>query len=428
VRVVSDVVATYAARTPGSRAIWERARAVMPGGDTRTCVFFRPHPVALARGEGAYLWDVDGNRYVDLNCNGMSIIHGHAFAPVRTALIEASARGSAWAGPHESQVRLGELLQARSPGFERVRFCSSGTEAGMLAAKAVRRATGRPLLLKAAHGYHGGFDDLEAGLHGSGELSGRTLLAPYGDAAAFERILAARGAEIAAVVLEPVGVTGVIPPPDDFLSRLREATRAVGALLVLDECITFRSDVGGYQRIAGVEADVTMLGKFLGGGLPLGAIAGLADVMEVFDPTAASTLYHSGSFNGNVLSTATACVTLEHLDAAGIARMDAQAAELEAALAATAAELDVPLTLTRSGSMIGPHFSNEAPTMDKSEEDEDALALLHLAALNHGVFFNPNDGVIVMSTAVTDDVLEQAKQGLCAALTSISSQLVRQEA
>jgi glutamate-1-semialdehyde 2,1-aminomutase len=425
---MNEIAAEYAARTPGSRAMWERAARVMPGCDTRTCVYFRPYTLALARGAGAHLWDVDGNRYVDLGCNGMSLIHGHAFAPVRDALVEASGRAGAWAGPHESQVRCAELLCARNPAFERVRFCNSGTEAGMLAAKAVRRATGRPLLLKAALGYHGGFDDLEAGLHGNGELSGRTLLAPYGDAAAFERVLAERGEQIAAVIVEPVGVTGVIPPPDDFLPRLRAATRAAGALLVLDECITLRSHVGGHQRIAGVEADVTMIGKFVGGGLPLGAIAGRADVLAVFDPTVPGALYHSGSFNGNVLPTTAACATLEHLDAAAIARMDAQAAELEAALAATAAELGLPLTLTRSGSMIGPHFGAERPTLDKRDEDEDALALFHLAALNHGVVFNPNDGVIALSTAIDDAVLAEAVRGLCGALASVSAHLAPQEA
>ena len=188
---MSRIEETYRAATPKSARCAERAEAVMPGGDTRSTTYHRPYPLAIARGEGPFLWDVDGNRYIDLLGNYTSLVHGNAYPPICEAIAAASRNGTAWPARSEAQTELAELICERVASVERVRFCNSGTEAGMLAAQVARRITGRKLILMARYGYHGSYDDFEVGLAGhDGE---RTLLADYGDANAFEQILAARG-------------------------------------------------------------------------------------------------------------------------------------------------------------------------------------------------------------------------------------------
>ncbi len=421
------LTATYQQRTPASRVLSERARAVMPGGNTRTCAHIDPYPLALVRGEGPHLWDADGNRYIDLNSNGLALIHGQAFGPVVDALHAAAQQGTAWGGPSESQVRLAEVLCERLPSAEAVRFCATGTEAGMLAAKVSRRATGRPLLLKAWHGYHGGYDDLEAGLHDNGELAGRVRLARYGDAADFERVLDEAGLEIAAVVIEPTSVTGVVAPPDDFLPRLRAATERVGALLVFDECITSRTAVGGLQQVTGVTPDLTMLGKYLGGGIPLGAVAGRREVLDHFDPARHDHLYHSGSYNGSRLATTTGLATLAHLGDDAIAEMNGHARTLAATLEDAAAAAGVRLAVACVGSLIGLHFFRDEPRLADDALQFEARELFLLAAINEGVFLIPWDGVCGTSTAMSEAVAAEAGQRLGAALEAVAGDLAELE-
>jgi glutamate-1-semialdehyde 2,1-aminomutase len=206
----NSVEATYRAKTRKSAELMKRAAGSLPGGLTRNFGYHRPYPVVMDRGNGAFLWDVDGNRYVDLVYNGLSLIHGHAYPPVTEALVRRLPEGWAWLGTSRPQIEFAEVLCNRIKIFERVLFTNSGTESGMLAVKLARRFTGRPLILKANGGYHGTYSDLEAGLHGQGELPGHTLLADFNDLASFEAVLAKRSSEIAAVLLEPVMYTGAI--------------------------------------------------------------------------------------------------------------------------------------------------------------------------------------------------------------------------
>ncbi|HYV14775.1 MAG TPA: aminotransferase class III-fold pyridoxal phosphate-dependent enzyme [Conexibacter sp.] len=422
---MSTLIADYERRTPFSRALSERARHAMPGGNTRTCAHFDPYPLALVRGSGPYVWDGDDNRYIDLNCNGMAIIHGQAFPPVVEALTRAAGQGTAWGGPSEQQVELAEILCERIASAEEVRFVASGTEAGMLATKVARRATGRTLLVKAIWGYHGGFDDLEAGLHHNGELPGRVRLARYGDAADFERVIAEEGERVAAIVIEPASVTGAVLPPPDFLPRLRAAADRVGALLILDECITYRTALGGLQSRIGVDPDLTMLGKFIGGGLPLGVVAGKRAVLDHLDPTRPDHLYHSGSYNGSRLATATGVATLRHLTAEATEQMNANAQTLERAVTEAATASGVPLTVSCVGSMVGFHFFTDEPKLDDGPLQARARAEFHLAAVNAGVFLVPWDGVCCVSTAVDAAVIAEAGERLGAALATCADELKR---
>ncbi len=392
-------------QTPKSAELAERAERVMPGGDTRTTTYHRPYPLAIARGEGPFLWDVDGNRYVDLLGNYTSLVHGHAYPPIAEAIAHAAKAGTAWPARSQAQIELAELLCARVPSVERVRFCNSGTEAGMLAAHVARHVTGRKLILMARYGYHGSYDDLELGLLGhDGE---RTLLGEFGLADSFEKILSERGSEIAAVFLEPVlGSSGVVPPPEGFLQGVAAAARHAGALFVLDEVITLRLSEGGAQKIFGVKPDLTMMGKIIGGGTPVGALGGSADIMAAFDPSRRGSLMHSGTFNGNAMTCAAGIASVRELTQERIDKMEEQAKRLAEELKRAARSAEIPFSVRQFGSLMNVFFTNVAPPATIVREDMRAMAQFHLAALNHGLFIAPR-GLIALSTVIDDGLLSE---------------------
>jgi len=410
----------YRGRTPRSAEAMVRARRYMVRGLTRGWGYHRPYPLVGKRGEGPYLIDLDDNRYVDLANNGLSLIHGHAFPPVVEALRAAAGRGSGWLVPSEEQIEFAKLLCERIEIFERVRFTNSGTESGMLAMKVARAFTERPAVLKSIDGFHGSFDDLEVGLYDRPEQPGRVYLAPFGDGEAFERKLSEHGDEIAAVVLEPLLFSGLVTTaPPDFLRRVQEAAQRAGALFVLDDCLMLRLAYGGSAELYRLRPDLTFLGKFIGGGLPMGVLGGRGDVMDVLDPHREHPLYHGGSFNGNLLSCVAGRVSLEHFTAETIAAMDARAGELRAALSDGAAELGLPLTIVGEGSVMGVYPAEQPSRHDGIFTAGEATQLLHLAALTHGVFMGPG-GEIALSSVVAGEALEQARAGLLAALADFA--------
>ena len=395
----------YRALTPKSRELGTRAERVMPGGDTRSSAFHRPYPLTLARGEGPYLYDVDGNRYIDLLGNYTSLVHGNAYPPIVAAVEKAFRDGSAWPARAEAQVELAALLCERVASIDSVRYCNSGTEAGMLAVHVARRLTGRKFILMARYGYHGSYEDLEIGLAGhDGE---RTLMADFGDAVAFEKLLAERGAEIAAVFLEPVlGSAGVVAPPPEFLSRVAAATRRAGALFVIDEVITLRLSTGGAQQLYYVRPDLTMMGKIIGGGLPVGALGGSEEVMSCFDPRNRGALWHSGTFNGNPVTCAAGIVSVRELTAERIAKMEEQARKFASELKRAAEQAELPFSVRQVGSLLNIFFTSEPPPATVARKDANRIANFHIAALNRGMFFAPR-GMIALSTVLTDQVLSE---------------------
>jgi glutamate-1-semialdehyde 2,1-aminomutase len=412
----------YTRRTPASARLMERASACMPHGVTRTLSWFAPYPVVFERGSGAQLYDVDGNRYVDLFSNGLSLMHGHAYGPIEEALAGALPRGTAWPGASEEQIAFAELLCRRVPGAEQVRFANTGTEATMLAVKLARHATGRQVVIKAWHGYHGSYDDLEVGLQGQGEIPGRVALATFGDLDSYRAALERNRGEVAAIVVEPVQYTGVVtPPPDGFLPALRALARDAGVLFVLDDCLMFRLAEGGSAERFGLQAaDITCLGKWVGGGLPVGAITASAELMAIFDPNPAAegALYHGGSFNGNPLGMIAGAIAVGDLTAADIARIDAQGDELRADIAQSAQEIGVPVLTQGLGSAFGLYVLDD--TGDDDEKiDFRATSLLHLAAVNHGVYYG-SGGEFGLCTALDDGDLEDVRVGLRAALADVA--------
>ena len=417
---LNSIEETYRARTSKSAALTRRAKGSLPGGLTRNFGFHPPYPVVHERGEGPYLWDVDGNRYVDLNYNGLSLIHGHAYPPVVAALGKVLANGWAWLGTSCPQIEFAETLCRRVKIFERVLFTNSGTEASMLAVKLARGFVKRPLILKARGGYHGTYSDLEAGLHGQGEIPGHTLLAEFNDAESFERALAERGSDIAAVVLEPVMYTGVVMPAvAGFLKHVQDATRRAGALFVLDDCLMFRLAPGGSAEKFGLEPDITFLGKFIGGGVPLGAVGARSEIMDLADPARPGCLYHGGSFNGNVLGSIAGRVAVEELTPERIIQMDRLAQRLRLALEAKAKSVGLSLFILIDGSVMGLYFSKTKPRPGSEIPNPDLSVNFHLACLNHGVQMGPG-GMISMATVIGDKTIEEIIASMGQALEDVA--------
>jgi glutamate-1-semialdehyde 2,1-aminomutase len=414
---LASIQAEYARLTPGSAELMSRAANSMPHGLTRTLSWFAPYPVVFDHGRGARVYDIDGNRYVDLFNNGLSLMHGHAYAPVETALRNALERGTAWPGTSDAQVEFAEMLVERIPGAEQVRFANTGTEAMMLAVKLARHVTGRQLIVKAWHAYHGSYDDLEVGLQNQGEIPGQVALATFGDLDSYAKILERHPGEVAAVVVEPVQYTGVVtPPPDGFLPKLRKLAEEAGALLVLDDCLMFRLAEGGSAERFGFEADITALGKWIGGGLPVGVVSAPAEMMSYFDLHPEQPLYHGGSFNGNLLGTVAGTVALRDLTAADIARIDSQAEKLKAEIAAAASACGVTVCTPGVGSAFGLYVL-DGPD---GEIDWPSTSLLHLASVTRGVYYG-SGGEFGLSTTISDEELAHSSQSLGEALADVAA-------
>lgn len=405
--------AHYLARTPASALLHARARAVMPGGDTRTGTFHAPYPLFIAEGHGCTLVDADGHDYVDTLYNFTSLLHGHAFPPVLEALARQAARGTVHGTANARQVELAETIRARVPSVERLRFCNSGTEATLGAIRAARAFTGRPAILKMAGGYHGSHDPvaiamsaldaaLPAGI--SPGVAGEVVVGRFNDLAATAALIEQHRDRLAAVIVEPMLGSGALVADPAFLAGLRELTRAHGVLLILDEVITFRLAVGGLQSTLDVVPDLTSFGKIIGGGLPVGAFGGRADVMATFDPSRAGAIAHSGTYNGNATTMAAGLEALAHYDAAAVTRLHDAGEALRARLNATIAGLGLAATVTGHGSLMQLHLSPAPVTRPEHDERADArdVRLMHLALANRGVFSSTRQLYVVPTVWTTD--------------------------
>ncbi|HUA74004.1 MAG TPA: aminotransferase class III-fold pyridoxal phosphate-dependent enzyme [Solirubrobacteraceae bacterium] len=415
---LTSIEQEYLKRTEGSARLMRRASAYMPSGITRTLAWFAPYPVVFERGSGPCVFDVDGHRYFDMFSNGLSLMHGHAYGPVEEALREALGRGTAWPGASDAQIDFAELLCGRFPGAEQARFANTGTEATMLAVKLARHVTGKRVVVKAWHAYHGSYDDLEVGLAGQDEDPGRMALATFGEIDTYAAALERNAGEVAAIIVEPVQYTGVVtPPPDGFLNELRELARREGVLYILDDCLMSRLAEGGSTERFGVAApDITCFGKWIGGGLPVGAITARRELMSPFElPGGEDALYHGGSFNGNLLGCVAGQIAMRDLTAAAIARIDAQAATLREGIEKTAQELGVPVRTQGFASAFGLYVLDRPD----GEIDWKATALLHLAALNHGVYYG-SGGEFGICTAFSDEQIAEVGAALGDALADLA--------
>ena len=417
---MSPIMRTYLARTPSSANAYHRAKSVLPGGNTRQTAFWSPYPIFIERATGYELLDVDGHRFIDLNNNYTALVHGHAYPPAVRAVREQIERGSCWAAGSVPQVSLAGQIVDRVPSVEQVRFTNSGTEAANLAFSMARAITGRDKVLMARHGYHGSLVGFESGY--TNRPWPLTCLADYNAAESFDRILRDKPGEIAAVFLEPVmGAGGIVPAEPGFLEAVMQSARAAGAVFVLDEVQSFRLASGGLQEKLGIAPDLTLFGKFIGGGYPVGAVGGGTDLMKVLEPEAGS-VFHGGTFNGNPISMLAGSVAVEELTAERIDRMDILAGHLGESILSAAGECGLPLTLTRVGSLMNLHFSDRSNAPLARRETGRLISLLHLAALNRGVFM-ASRGLIVLSTVMTEAVISDVADRIKAAMQDVADEL-----
>jgi glutamate-1-semialdehyde 2,1-aminomutase len=317
-----------------SSRLGERARGVLPGGNTRTTVFVPPTPPYAVRGRGHVITDADGHEVIDLQANQSSLVHGHAHPAIVAAIAGGLQDGLCFGMPTESEVKLAEHLVARIPAVERLRFTNSGTEAVMTALRTARAFTGRDRILRFEGCYHGAFDAVMSGSRGVPmSVDADVVVVPWGDVGAFEAAIDEYGDQLACVLVDLMPMrAGLTQASPSFVRALRAGTHACGALLLVDEVITFRLGHGGLAAAMGIEPDLITLGKTIGGGLPVGAFGGRADVMAVLDPREAGYLEHGGTFTGNPTVMRAGLVGLELLDERAVARINALGSRLRGKL------------------------------------------------------------------------------------------------
>jgi glutamate-1-semialdehyde 2,1-aminomutase len=409
-----------------AESLFDRARARIPGGVNSPVRAFGAvggEPFFVDRAEGAYLWDTDGRRYCDYVQSWGASILGHAHPVVVEAVQRAAAAGTSFGAPTAREVELAEAICERVPSVEKVRLVSSGTEGAMTAVRLARGVTGRPKVVKFAGCYHGHLDALlvaagsgvaTLGLPGSAGVTegavADTVVVPYNDESALEGAFARYGDEVAAVLVEPVAANmGLVPPADGFLQALRRACSRHGALLVFDEVITgFRLGVAGAQGAYGVAPDVSIFGKVIGGGLPLAAVGGRADVMDELAPAGA--VYQAGTLSGNPLATAAGLAALGLLDGGAYEALEKKATAFATGVEDAVADAGLPVQVPRAATLVGVFFTEE-PVRDYDDAraaDARAYAGFFHGLLDAGVYLAPSGfEAIFPSLAHTDGDLER---------------------
>jgi glutamate-1-semialdehyde 2,1-aminomutase len=429
----------YLAKTGRSRALYEEALGVMPGGNSRTTTFFDPYPFYLVRGEGAHLWDVDGVDRLDFNGNYTSLILGHAHPDVVKAAQEAAAHGLSFPGPTEHEIRLAEILTRRIPSLEQVRFTNSGTEATMNAVRAARAFTGRPKVAKFEGAYHGTHDAVLVSVAPDPKAAGsrrrprpvpasagvppavlkQTVVLPWNDADACEAILEREARHLACLLVDPLlGIGGILPPRPGFLERLRAVTERHGIVLIFDEVISFRIAPGGAQERFGIRPDLTTLGKIIGGGLPVGAFGGRADILAAYDPRrGGARISHGGTFNANPVTMAAGVATMNALTPEAYSRLEALGERLRGGVSRLLQATRRRGQVTGIGSLFCLHWT-PAPLTDyrsSRPRDPEAPRRVFLGLLNEGILLTQR-GLGACSLAMADEDVDRFVNALARVL------------
>jgi len=400
--------ATYAARRPKSKAQHEAARTVMPGGNTRTVLYYGPFPICAARGEGAFLTDIDGHRYLNLLGEYTAGIYGHSHPVIRAAIDAALDKGINYGAHNRMEAELAAIVCARFPAVDLVRFTNSGTEANLMALATARHATGRAKIMVFKGGYHGGLL-----YFGGGGIPINApfpfVLARYNDIEATRAMIKREAADLAAILVEPMmGSAGCVPAEREFLAMLRAEATAAGTVLIFDEVMTSRFSAGGAQQLDEITPDMTTLGKYIGGGMSFGAFGGRRDLMRIYDPTAAGAMPHAGTFNNNVLSMAAGIAGMSKLfTPAAAAALHARGEALRARLNAVFADAGVALQMTGRSSLMTLHAVTGPirSVDDLAASNEAAKELVFLDLLERG-YYMARRGFIALSLMVSDADLD----------------------
>ena len=446
-QVTADmIVHTFKQRTQGSEEWDARAKKSLPGGDTRASSYYTPYPAYMVRGEGCYLYDLDENRYIDFLNNYTSLIHGHAHPATVSAIQEQAARGTVLGSAAEVAVEHAEMLCSRVPSLESVRYCNSGTEATHLAMRAARAFTGKDIIVKMDGGYHGSHDYVQVNVKPDTAEEGlprRRLttrgvpaavmegmqVVPFNDLDALEDLLRAHSGDLAAIILEPVlGSGGGVEPQPGYLRGVRQLADTYDVLLIFDEILTFRLDVGGIQSAVGVTPDLTSVAKFIGGGLPLGAFGGRQEIMAPFDPTHPQTIPHNGTFNGNNVTMAAGLATMKAYGAGEVAQINELGQRLKDGFNRAFQAAGVKARAAGLGSIIPIHWSeSEIRTARDAVAAQEAARtlpkLLHMEMMNRGIFSAPR-GQFTISTPMTAREIDTAVKVMAQSLKVVKPYMV----
>ena len=423
-----------------SSALFAQASQLIPGGvnsPVRACRAVGAEPLFIDHADGAMIYDVDGNGYIDYVGSWGPMILGHRDPAVVAAISGALAQGIGYGAPTASEVTLARMLVEAVPSMEMVRMVNSGTEATMSAIRLARGVTGRDTIVKFDGCYHGHADTLlvaagsgvaTLGIPGSPGVPdafvAHTLSLPYNDITAFTRLVEQRGDALACVIVEAVaGNMGLVPPAPGFLETLREKTRACGALLIFDEVMTgFRVARGGAQARYGIDPDLTTLGKIIGGGLPVGAYGGKRQVMAQVSPEGG--IYQAGTLSGNPIAMAAGIATLEQLGAPGFyAALDAKAANLAQGLSRAAATAGVPVVVNQVGAMLGLFFTDRPVHNfeDVKSCDLDRFTSYYKGMRDRGIYLAPSQfEAFFISAAHTDMHIDQTLEAAAAVFKKLA--------
>jgi glutamate-1-semialdehyde 2,1-aminomutase len=441
-KTAADVARTireqYEARTKHSRHADQEAKRFLPGGDTRSSSYYFPYPTYMREGHGCYVYDHDGNPYLDFFNNATSLIHGHGHPSVVSAAREQLEKGTVLGSPVTLATEHAALLCDRIPSVESVRYCNSGTEATLFAIRAARAFTGKDLIIKMDGGYHGTHDfvevsiaphpdwnDLPTGrLHSAGVpavVLEHTLVVPFNELDALRAVLQKDGARIAGIIMEPMPARPGFPPPaPGYLEGVRSLADQYGVLLIFDEVQTFRLDLGGLQALGGVKPDLTALAKLIGGGFPVGAFGGRRDIMARFDPAEPQGLRQAGTFNGNPMTMAAGIAALNAYDAAAVAGVNELGDRLRNGFKRIFESLGIGGQATGLGSLVAIHWRDGAirSARDAAVGARAARELpkwFHLEMMNRGVFMS-SGGNLCTSTPMSEQEIDRALAAFEAAL------------
>ncbi|MBH1963407.1 MAG: aspartate aminotransferase family protein [Comamonadaceae bacterium] len=399
----------YTARNPKSSEAYQAATQVMPGGNTRSVLFYEPFPLAMARGEGSRLWDADHHEYTDLLGEFTAGLYGHSHPEIRKAIDTALDGGINLTGHNLLEPRLAQLISNRFPSVQKLRFANSGTEANLLAIAAAKQFTQRSKVMVFKGGYHGGVLTFAAGPSPI-NVPHDFVIGSYNDIPGATALVNEHAADLAAIVVEPMqGAGGCIVGQPEFLETLRQLATDAGALLIFDEVMTSRLAPGGRQSQLGITPDLTTLGKYIGGGMSFGAFGGREDIMALFDPRNPGHLGHAGTFNNNVLSMSAGIAGLSQIYTPEVAvELNARGDALRERLNASCRAHGAQLQFTGLGSLMNLHgVSSEILRSDDIPASEGIVKdLFFFHMLEHG-FYVARRGFIVLSLPLTDSDLDR---------------------
>ncbi|HBH05605.1 MAG TPA: aspartate aminotransferase family protein [Flavobacteriales bacterium] len=421
-----------------NKAIYQRATKVLTGGVSRNTIFRKPHPVYVAKAKGSYVTDVEGIERIDFANNMASLIHGHAHPAIIEAVTEQMHRGTAFTVGTEAEVLFAEQMIARSASFERMRFVNSGTEAVMTMLKTARANTDKPKIAKAEGAYHGTYDYAEIsqtshpgnwGITSSpnanrvvdGTPKGAiddVIIFPFNDVTRTLNILDRYADEIACVLIDPVPHRiGLLPASHEFVEAVYKWTRAHNALMVFDEVVTYRVNYSGAQESYNVKPDLTAMGKMIGGGFPIGALAGRKELMEVLDPRGKILRHpHSGTFSANPISTTAGRVAMELFDHEAVSTLNALSMKAVEQIREVVRLADIPVSVTGAGSMFRIHLKPEKPTTYREayqpkEEKQLVNELLDYMFLEEKIMMI-NTCACMLATTITQHEIDRLSEGL----------------